>query len=93
MAHRLFRFYGDETSVVRSTAATGRTRRWTVERSSASTRRWSTSASPGTIVRQVLHDYFAWATMTTMSRYHGSADDVPEGLHIPHWSWDGLVGE
>lgn len=42
-------------------------------------------------LRQVLHDYFAWATTTTMSRYHGSADDVPDGLHIPHWSWDGPV--
>jgi len=39
---------------------------------------------------QVLHDYFAWATTTTMSRYHDSADDVPDGLRIPHWSWDGL---
>ena len=28
-------------------------------------------------LRQVLHDYFAWATTTTMSRYHDSADDVP----------------
>jgi hemoglobin len=43
-------------------------------------------------LRRVLHDYFAWATTTTMSRYHRSADDVPEGLRIPHWSWDGLVG-
>ena len=29
-------------------------------------------------------------TTTTMSRYHGSADDVPDGLPIPRWSWDGL---
>jgi hemoglobin len=42
-------------------------------------------------LRQVLHDYFAWATTTTMSRYHRSADDVPAGLSIPQWSWDGLV--
>jgi len=42
-------------------------------------------------LRQVLHDYFAWATTTTMSRYHHSAHDVPEGLRIPCWSWDGLV--
>jgi hemoglobin len=42
-------------------------------------------------LRQVLHDYFAWATMTTMARYHDSADDVPDGLRIPHWSWDGLA--
>jgi hemoglobin len=40
---------------------------------------------------QVLHDYFAWATTTTMSRYHDSVDDVPDGLSIPQWSWDGLV--
>jgi hemoglobin len=39
-------------------------------------------------VRQVLHD-FAWATTTTMSRYHESADDVPDGLSIPHWSSNG----
>jgi hemoglobin len=43
-------------------------------------------------LRQVLHDYFAWATTTTMSRYHHSAEDVPNGLSIPHWSWDGLQG-
>ena len=42
-------------------------------------------------LRQVLHDYFAWATTTTMARYHHSADDVPDGLRFPHWSWDGLV--
>ena len=36
--------------------------------------------------RQVLHDYFSRATTTTMSRYHHSADDVPDALPIPHWS-------
>jgi hemoglobin len=41
-------------------------------------------------LRQVLHDYFAWATTTSMARYHESAADVPEGLSIPHWSWEGL---
>lgn len=39
-------------------------------------------------VRQVLYDYFAW---TTMSRYHDSADDVPDGLSIPQWTWEGRV--
>jgi Truncated hemoglobins len=42
-------------------------------------------------LRQVLHDYFAWVTTTTMARYHVSAGGVPDGLHIPKWSWDGLV--
>jgi hemoglobin len=45
----------------------------------------------GTELGRVLHEYFAWATTTTMSRYHESADEVPAGLAIPHWSWDGLV--
>ena len=40
---------------------------------------------------QVLYDYFAWATTGTMARYHRSEEDVPDGLSIPHWSWDGLV--
>jgi hemoglobin len=44
-------------------------------------------------LRQVLHDYFAWATTTTMARYHRSADDVPDALPIPHWSWNGLVDQ
>jgi len=42
---------------------------------------------------RVLHDYFAWATTTSMARYPRSADDVPPGLSLPRWSWDGLVGE
>ncbi len=41
-------------------------------------------------LRDVLHDYFAWATTTAMSTYHRSADDVPDGMKMPHWSWDGL---
>ncbi len=41
-------------------------------------------------VRHLLHDYFAWATTNSMSRYHRSENDVPDGLRIPHWSWDGL---
>lgn len=40
-------------------------------------------------VRRLLHDYFAWATTTTMAHYHRSPDDVPDGLTIPRWSWNG----
>ena len=40
-------------------------------------------------VRAALHDYFSWATTGPMARYHESADDVPDGLRIPQWSWDG----
>ena len=44
-------------------------------------------------VSSVLHDYFEWTTTTTMSRYHRSERDVPDGLTIPRWSWNGLVVE
>ena len=47
--------------------------------------------SPDGRLGRALHDYFAWATTTTMARHHRSADDVPDGLSIPRWSWDGLV--
>jgi hemoglobin len=40
-------------------------------------------------LRGTLHDYFAWATTTTMAAYPGSPDDVPDGLPIARWSWDG----
>jgi hemoglobin len=42
-------------------------------------------------LRTVLHDYFAWATKISMAQYHASANDVPGGLPIPHWSWQGLA--
>jgi hemoglobin len=40
-------------------------------------------------IAQTLHDYFAWATTTTMARYPGGAAQVPPGLLIPRWTWDG----
>jgi hemoglobin len=43
-------------------------------------------------LRRVLHDYFAWATTVSMAQFHESADDVPDGLPVPRWSWEGQVG-
>jgi hemoglobin len=42
-------------------------------------------------LRRVLHDYFAWATTTSMAAYPGSKNGVPKDLRIPRWSWDGLL--
>ncbi|MFF0263969.1 DUF6596 domain-containing protein [Kribbella sp. NPDC004536] len=39
-------------------------------------------------LRQVLHDYFAWATFNTMYRHR--AEDVDDGQTVTRWSWDGL---
>jgi hemoglobin len=82
--------YGDETSVVRKHSGNGP--------HDEMDRRAITcfdlalddiGLSADDRVRQVLHDYFAWATTTTMARYHESADDVPDDLPFPHWTWTG----
>jgi hemoglobin len=41
-------------------------------------------------LRRTLHDYFVWALTTNMDRYPDSAADVPAGLRMPRWSWNGL---
>ena len=83
---------GDETSVVRVHSGNGphedMDRRAVACFDAALDDAGVTADEP---VRRVLHDYFAWATSTTMARYHESADDVPDGLPIPRWSWDGPV--
>jgi hemoglobin len=83
------REYGDETSVVRMHSGNGPHDEMD-DRAIACFDDALTDAGIDEQVRPVLHDYFAWATTTTMARYHHSADDVPAGLAIPHWSWGGL---
>jgi hemoglobin len=41
-------------------------------------------------LRRVLHDYFEWATTTHLAAYPAHADDVPEGMRLPRWTWRGL---
>jgi hemoglobin len=43
-------------------------------------------------LRGVLHDYFAWSTHERMNAYHVSPDEVPDGLVLTRWSWDGRQG-
>jgi len=85
--------YGDETKVVRMHSGNGPHEEMD-QRAIACFDRALEDVGLGRDerLRRVLHDYFAWATTTTMSRYHSSAEDVPVGLLIPKWSWDGLVG-
>ena len=92
--------YGDETSVVRIHSGNGAHEEMDrraiacfdqalADTGLADTGLANTGLAADERLRQVLHDYFAWATTTTMARYHRSADDVPDGLRIPRWSWDG----
>ena len=83
--------YGDETSVVRIHSGNGPHAEMDRRAISCFDQALAdVGLAADDRLRQVLHDYFAWATTTTMARYHDSADDVPEGLSIPRWSWDGL---
>lgn len=83
--------YGDETSVVKTHSGNG-VHKEMDERAihcfdQALTDVGLTESHP---VRRVLYDYFAWATRITMAQFHDSVDQVPHGLRIPRWSWDGL---
>jgi hemoglobin len=86
--------YGDETSVVRMHSGNG-VHTEMDERAIACFDQALTDAglTDDPKLRLALHDYFAWATTVSMARYHESADDVPTGIPIPRWSWDGLVDE
>jgi hemoglobin len=84
--------YGDETSVVRIHSGNGAHEEMDRRAIACFDQALvDVGLSADDRLRAVLHDYFAWATSTTMSRYHSSADDVPPYLQIPHWSWNGLV--
>jgi hemoglobin len=84
--------YGDETSVVRIHSGNGPHEE--MDRRSIACFDEALSdvgLAADDRLRQVLHEYFAWATTTSMARYHEAADEVPDGLPIPHWSWNGLI--
>ena len=85
------RSYGDETIVVRMHSGNGEHDEMNRRAIACFEQALADVGLAGDpTLRQVLHDYFAWATTTTMSRYHQSVDDVPDGLSIPRWSWDGV---
>jgi hemoglobin len=82
--------HGDETSVVRMHSGNGPHEEMDRRAIACFDRALEDAGLTAEPLRSVLHDHFTWATTTTMARYEASADDVPEGLTIPRWSWDGL---
>ena len=82
--------YGDETSVVRMHAGNGEHDEMD-RRAIASFDHALEDVGLGgkDVLRQALHDYFAWATTGAMARYPASPDDVPADLTFARWSWDG----
>ena len=86
--------YGDETSVVRIHSGNGLHEEMDQRAIACFDQALTDVGLAGDDrLRAVLHDYFAWATTNSMARYHRSAEDVPEGLRIPRWSWDGLQAD
>lgn len=82
--------YGDETSVVRTHSGNGEHDDMDRRAIACFDEALIDVPIADAKLRGVLHDYFSWATTQTMARYPESADDVPTGLKIPRWSWDGL---
>ncbi len=82
--------YGDETSAVRLHSGHGAHHEMD-ERAIAcfDLALQDVGLSTSSRLYATLHDYFAWATTTTMARYPDSPDDVPAGLTIPRWTWGG----
>jgi hemoglobin len=82
--------YGDETSVVRMHSGNGQHDEMDRRAIACFDEALDDAGLTTLPLRRVLHDYFAWATTTTMFRYPASADNVPQSMTIPKWSWDGL---
>lgn len=82
---------GDESSVVRMHSGNGAHEEMDRRAIACFDRAMDDVGLSDPLLRRVLHDYFAWATSTSMAAYPADANDVPEGLQIPRWSWNGLL--
>ena len=83
--------YGDETSVVRLHSGNGPHEEMSRRAIACFDEALGdVGIDPAGALGQVLHDYFAWAT-PAVNRFERSERDVPDGLQIAHWSWDGLA--
>jgi hemoglobin len=82
--------YGDESEVVRMHSGNGEHHEMDRRAIACFDEALEKAYLTGEPLRTALHDYFAWATTHSMAEFHESADDVPAGLTIPQWTWDGL---
>ena len=84
--------YGDETFVVRLHSGNGRHEEMDRRAIACFDAALADAGlASNEVLRRALHDYFAWATTTSLTAYPESPDEVPAGLPIPRWSWDGLT--
>jgi hemoglobin len=82
---------GDESSVVRLHSGNGEHVEMDERAQACFAQALDDAGLPNDLrLRSTLKAYFRWAT-TAMSAHPESADDVPDGLTFPRWSWDGPV--
>ncbi len=84
--------YGSETSVVRMHSGNGQHLEMDRRAIACFDAALDDAGFTDVRLKRALYDYFAWATSGAMARYHGSKDQVPDGMTIPKWSWDGPAG-
>jgi hemoglobin len=82
--------YGTESSVVRMHSGNGPHEEMDHRAIECFDRALDDIGLTNEVLRRVLHEYFAWATTTSMASYPDSANEVPSDLRIPHWSWECL---
>ena len=82
--------YGDESDVVRLHSGNGEHHEMDQRAIAAFDEALVQAGFTSEPVRSALHNYFEWATTNSMAAYHQSADDVPSGMTIPQWTWDGI---
>ncbi|WP_426515991.1 group II truncated hemoglobin [Diaminobutyricibacter sp. McL0618] len=82
--------YGSETSVVRLHSGNGEHHDMDRRAIACFDEALVDAGLDDELLRGVLHDYFAWATITTMAQYPQGPEGVPDGLTVPRWSWGGL---
>jgi hemoglobin len=84
--------YGDETAVVRMHAGHGEH----AEMDERAIRCFDQALSDVGVMGELataLHDYFAWSTRSYLPQWSASASEVPSGLAVRRWTWDGLSPE
>jgi hemoglobin len=80
--------FGDETAVVRMHSGNGPHEEMD-RRAIACFDQALVAVGLDARTRATLSAYFAWSTVHAMGVYPESAADVPDGLPLPRWSWEG----
>jgi len=84
--------YGDHSSVLRLHSGMGAHVQMDDEAIAVFADAVQTAGLPNDAeLRETLKAFWTWAVQHVMTQYPDSADDVPSGLRIPRWSWDGPV--